>query len=188
MAENPFLVMKPLGPEGSKGAVEDKRDFFKHVSKIISDITDTGLSIDKKLDYVIKLNGFLLTLTFRELLADTPREDLMKGAARVTAILKEISASLVNQLKLMESQEINPTSKKFQLAFIWFMQVFREVLEEYQVDSFTVDSIFNELSVRLSGWEETLVNRLKGLSPWAFDDEMSKNPFKKFPQAPKKSG
>jgi hypothetical protein len=181
MRKNPFVMVEKVDFfEGNSLGInsKSKEDIINGINVIINDVTNPDTPIDKKMDYVIKLNGFLASIAFRELLEDLPSDKLMKGTSRISSIIKEISSLVVGQYRLLESYEINPSSKKFQVAFIWFLQSFREVLEYFKLDVLTIDSIFNELSIRLSGWEETLTTRLKGLSPWAIDEEMLKNPFK----------
>lgn len=143
----------------------------EHLNKVAK----KDLSFKDKLDEIIKLNTIIISQFVRELVSPMPNTDKSIIATNAIRAIKETGLILIKKHESEVSEEIDLNSPKFQLIFGWFIELIRGVLEEQGLNTLQINNIFSSLSLKLSGWEDKIVKRLKGISSKALSEV--KNPL-----------
>jgi hypothetical protein len=152
---------------------KDKQDLELY----LKEIQNTEISFDKRLDSILKVNSLIIPLLFSEMLSDSPDIYRSMVASKVITAIKETGKLLIKKREIELVDEINLNSPKFQLVFGWFLEVINGVLKKQGMNELQLNSIFQELSLELSDWEDRVMKKLKGLSSKALDE--IENPFLK---------
>ena len=180
-----YVPKKKIGVfKGSKSGKGDeshadskaKLDAF---TKAIDDLNDPNLLFSKKMDQITKIYGDLAKELYSLLLSHrTDTSIVVSVSGRLCQTLKSMSSNVIKKHESELCEDINPHSKKFQIAFGWFMEIFVESLTSNKLDGPTVSNVMGYLSAKLQGWEDLVEKNLRGLSKKALLSLDGKNPFK----------
>jgi hypothetical protein len=145
--------------------------------KAIDDLNDPNLLYSDKMDQITKIYGDLAKELYSLLLSNRTDTSIASVSGRICKTLNSMSSIFIKMRESELSDEINPHSKKFQVAFGWFLELFVDVLKENKLDDTMINNIMSSLSSRLRGWEDTIEKNLKGLSQKSLAN-LEANPFK----------
>lgn len=152
-----------------------REDALKKVNPLLDKLADPNVDFKAKLDVVGLLQREALPSLFQELAARVPDTDRSLVASRTILAIGAMSKTLLERRAADSAEELDPHSPKFQLVLGWFLELLHEAMKAQNVDSITINNTFQDLSARLSGWEETVSKKLKGVSSKALGS--IKNPF-----------
>lgn len=130
-----------------------------------------------QLDVLNKIRLLLLRLLSMDVSSRIADDKRSMIATRMVNIVGDISKGLDEKRKISTAEEIDPHSKKFQIVFRWFIDVFYEILVQHDLNSMEIETIFADISSALNGWEDKILSRLKGLPSKELDKIAKKNPF-----------
>jgi len=164
----------PESPNMSLEEIEKDRQIFKD---FLLNIQEKDTSFQDKMDEVLKMNATIVPYIFQELTSDFPDLDRAAVASKAMSSIKEICNVIIKKRDMEISDDINPNSAKFQAVFGWFMELIHDVISRQGLDTIQINNIFSEISIELSGWEEIILKKLKGLSAKALAEV--KNPLLK---------
>jgi hypothetical protein len=155
-----------------------KEEVEKDLGKLkacLSEVMGGDLPLGDKMDKILEVNAIIIPELFREFSSSMPSIDKSMIGSRILSAVKDMSGVLLKKRETEVSEEVNPNSPKFQAIFVWFIEVFKMVLDRQGLDTIQINNIFSDLSTELTGWEERISKRLKGLSVKALDEV--KNPL-----------
>lgn len=177
---NPFrsingALNKPKSPESPSSAQAILNQKVAKFNEDLACLNQKDMPYSQKLDLLLALQTQVVPLIFQELAAPIPSVDRSVIASRACISLKEAAAIIIKKREAELSDELNPESPKFQMAFYWFLELVHQTIQELNVDPTITNNVFNLLSQKLAGWEALLAKSMKGLSLKAL--EQTKNPF-----------
>jgi len=155
--------------------LEKNEENMKILKAHLDEVQNDGLSFGDKINNILKINALIIPHLFEELTSITPNMDKSMIASRTISAIKETGNFLIKKHETEISDEINTNSPKFQLVFGWFLDLFHDILSDQGLETIQINNIFHTLSLELSGWEDKINKRLKGLSSRALAEV--KNPF-----------
>lgn len=161
--------------EAKAAAAELKRQTLENMTSLLSQINDKDLPYQSRIESLQLLTTTLVPTLFQELLSEAPNVERSIVASRALMAIKASSDLMTRKREAEISDELNPYSPKFQLAFGWIVETFYNVLQNQGLEDLQVNSIFNDLAVSLTGLEDKLEKRLKGVASKAL--AQLENPF-----------
>ena len=154
---------------------EEIQEGLDNLEGYLSDLLKEDMSFSQKMNAILKMNAIIIPEFFRELTSSMPSVDKSMIASKAISAIKDTGNFLIKKRETEMSEDINLNSPKFQLIFTWFMELINEILMRQGLNTLQVNNIFNDLSLELTGWEDKILKRLKGLSSKALDEV--KNPL-----------
>lgn len=174
--DNPLTKLYDQNIQKAKLNDIDK-DIFNFIDSALSVISDQSTEYSVRYETIAALQGVLVKPLVREMLRSLPNDSKIKAIEKTSKILSDMLKTLESKKKSELSDEIDPTSPKFQLVFEWFIESIHQTMNEMGLDNLVINNFFQEFSTKLQGWEERVQKNLKGVSVKALEKQNLQNPF-----------
>lgn len=138
-------------------------------------VMGSDLTFNEQMTKILELNAIIIPELFREFSNSMPNVDKSVIGSRILSAIKDMSSIIMKKHESEVAEEINTYSPKFQIIFTWFIELINVVLGRQGLDTIQINNIFSDLSSELTGWEDKVSKRLKGLSAKSLDG--IKNPL-----------
>lgn len=141
----------------------------------LKQVMGSELTFNEQMTKILELNSIIIPELFREFTSSMPNVDKSVIGSRILSAIKDMSGVIMKKHESEVAEEINTYSPKFQVIFTWFIELINVVLGRQGLDTIQINNIFADLSSELTGWEDKVSKRLKGLSAKSLDGV--KNPL-----------
>lgn len=134
------------------------------VRKLYDSISNKDTTISDKINELLKIKTAMLS-PLLEMIGNPENADADMGfyITNVTRLINDIEVSLYKKADFEIAQEVDFHHPKIQLAFKFLYEVVKENLSDFLTPD-EMDIFSQQFSIALTGFEDELNTRLKGLS------------------------
>lgn len=155
--------------------IEAARRTLEELNRNLDRIRSKESTFDDKMDSIVTMLAAIMPEVYKEMISIAPNVDRSLIASRAISAIKDTASMLMKRRDIEVSEEVDVNNPKFQIVFSWFMDIFHTSLVEQGVDDILISNVFNDLALKLAGWEDIVNKRLKGVSAKALANV--KNPL-----------